>query len=338
MGDEVRLWHVGPDDHLIGINQAALDLESRLQEWLVRDISVLDAGLLVIGREVATDFGGFIDVLCVDVNGDLAIVELKRDRTPREVVAQALDYASWVANLSAEEVTSSANSYLGGQFEAAFRTKFGCDLPETLNGNHRILVVGSNIDASSERIIRYLSGTHGVNINAATFQYFRLAPGSELLARVFLIERSEVELKTRTKGSSKRRPNLTYEELRALAVDAGLPALYDHAVATFEPLLRKYTTQTSIGFNGSFNGSRKSVISLFPGQSSAEDGLHYWLYKNRYAELTKRSLEDVERLMPASHEPWSYGEDPGPDWEGFEGFISRPEEIDRLADALSPAA
>jgi hypothetical protein len=46
-----------------------------------------------------------------------------------------------------------------------------------------MLVVGSVIDSSSERIIRYLSGAHGVNINAATFNYFRLGDGKELLAR-----------------------------------------------------------------------------------------------------------------------------------------------------------
>jgi RecB family endonuclease NucS len=40
-----------------------LNLESRLQDWLVRDISILDPGLLVMGREVETDFGGFIDIL-----------------------------------------------------------------------------------------------------------------------------------------------------------------------------------------------------------------------------------------------------------------------------------
>lgn len=73
------------------VPRASLDLESRLEEWLAADISILDPGLLVIGCEVETDFGGFIDLLCVDVAGDLVVVELKRDKTPREITAQALD-------------------------------------------------------------------------------------------------------------------------------------------------------------------------------------------------------------------------------------------------------
>ena len=91
MGAELHLWRVAVGEQLIEIDRAPLNLESRLQDWLVRDISILDPRLLVIGREVETDFGGFIDILCIDAEGDLVIVELKRDRTPREVTAQALD-------------------------------------------------------------------------------------------------------------------------------------------------------------------------------------------------------------------------------------------------------
>ncbi len=87
MLDEVRLWRIGPDETLSEIQHAALDLEARLQEWLARDISVLDPGLLVIGREAETDFGGYIDLLCINAVGDLVVIELKRDKTPREITA-----------------------------------------------------------------------------------------------------------------------------------------------------------------------------------------------------------------------------------------------------------
>ena len=63
MSNEVRLWQIKPDENLNEIQRASLDLEGRLQDWLARDISILDAGLVVIGREVETDFGGYIDLL-----------------------------------------------------------------------------------------------------------------------------------------------------------------------------------------------------------------------------------------------------------------------------------
>jgi hypothetical protein len=334
MGDEVHLWQIGPGEQLSEIQRARLDFEFRLEEWLKRDISILDPALLVIGSQVETE-GGPIDILCIDAEGDLVIVEMKRDKTPRLITAQALDYASSVSSFSHDDVTSIASDYLGGDLENAFRARFGVDLPETLNADHRMLVVGSEIDASSERIIKYLSVKYGVDINAATFQYFRLPDGPELLARVFLIEPSEVERSVRTKGASKRRPNLTYEELEAQADESGVRELYDYAVAAFETMLQKRTTQSSIGFGGSFDGSRKNIVSLLPGESDAENGLFYRLYKNRFAELAALSAADAEALMPRHHEDWSF--DPSkndPDWSGFEGFIASREEVDRLAGAL----
>jgi len=340
MPDEVRLWRVGTDESLSEIGRAKLDLEVRLQDWLASDISMLDPGLLVIGREVETDFGGFIDLLCVDAAGDLVVVELKRDKTPREVTAQALDYGSWVVDLSNERVTAIAEAYLGeGGFQEAFRGRFGADVPETLNGEHSMLVVGSRIDESSERIVRYLSGAHGVSINAATFQYFREPDGSELVSRVFLIEPAQVELSSLTKGSSKRRPNLTLEELAKMADEACVTELYGQAVAAFEPLMKSRTTRSSIGFTGRVAGSQKVVISLLPGpdNSSASQGLKYQIYRERLAELTGLSGEALLGAVPAQHDYWIYEEG----WDdGFQGFITSREEIDRLARALAsgPAA
>ena len=101
MGAEVHLWRVGDHDKLIEIGPKPLDLESRLQEWLERDISILDPGLLVIGRQVETDFGGLIDILCIDAEGELVIVELKRDKS-NQGLREVFEY---LASRPDEEVT-----------------------------------------------------------------------------------------------------------------------------------------------------------------------------------------------------------------------------------------
>lgn len=339
MADEIRLWRIGEQEALCEINRRALDLEARLQEWLARDISILDSNLLVIGREVETDFGGFIDLLCLDNSGDIVVVELKRDKTPREIVAQVLDYASWVVDLSNERISTLAEAYLGpGRFEESFKQRFdGQDVPETLNASHRMLIVGSRIDASSERIIKYLSGTHGVNINAATFQYFREQNGAELLARVFLIDPAQVDRDSTAKGTAKRRPRLTYDELVELAEQAGVGDLYQHAVASFEPHMQKYTTATSLGFASLLDGSRKSVLSLLPRQSSAEQGLGFQVYFHRLCSLLAASEDVCRDVLPDNRRPWSYNTTGGPEFEGFEGHITSSSEIDRLHTALASA-
>lgn len=51
-----------------------------------------------------------------------------------------------------------------------------------------MLIVGSEIDDSTIRIINYLSGEpYSVNINAVNFNYFKDAGGREFLAQSFIM-------------------------------------------------------------------------------------------------------------------------------------------------------
>ena len=146
--------------------------------------------------------------------------------------------------------------------------------------------------------------------------------------------RARCAVERSSEKGSKSRPRLTYEELAKLAEDAGVSDLYDYAVASFDPLLKRRRTRSSIGFGALLEGSHKIVVSLVPGESSEEKGLRYLLYKNRFATLSGMSVEPVTSLMPAQHEDWTYEAGAGPDWEGFQGFIVSREEIDRLSAAL----
>lgn len=196
MTSEIKLWKIQDGNQLKQIVDTELNLEGRLEDWIEEDISMISDDLLVIGRQIETDFGGKIDLLCIDRDGDLAIVELKRDKTPREITAQTLDYASWVKDLRSDSITDIANKYLVGldqqSLEYAFSQRFDKELPDVLNESHSMLIVAAQIDPSSERIINYLSSTYEIDINAVTFQYFKDESG-EYIARVFLIEPTQTE-------------------------------------------------------------------------------------------------------------------------------------------------
>ena len=68
---------------------SGMDHEDRLEGILDKDISIADRGWMVIGRQIQTDFGSIIDLLAIDADGNLVVLELKRNKTPREVIAQA---------------------------------------------------------------------------------------------------------------------------------------------------------------------------------------------------------------------------------------------------------
>jgi len=332
------MWRVGPAGKLDEVSPGRLDLEARLEDWITADINLVDPELLVIGRQIGTDHGGYIDLLAVDRSGDLVLLELKRGRTPREVVAQALDYASWVADLSHERVTEIADEHLGGagSFETAFRGKFGADLPETVNASHRIVVVTPQVDSSSERIIQYLSRTYGVSINAVTFQYFRASHAEEFVTRVFLLEPAEVEHQARIKGASRRKPNLTSEELQQLAADQGVGQLYSESVAALGGLFDgSRTTRSSLGFVGDFNGIRSVMLNLIPGESSRERGLAFQAYSLRFAQRFSVSEEQIVAGLPSDVQPWKYYPAAPEEYRGFQGFFADTAQVNRLAAALA---
>src|SRR5262249_31589688 len=107
---EVGLWRLG--EKLTRIDFSPIDTESRLEQLLAADLSVADPHLLLLGRQVPTAFGKFIDLLALDGDGNLVVLELKRNRTPREVVAQLLDYGSWVRTLQDDDIASIFDGYL----------------------------------------------------------------------------------------------------------------------------------------------------------------------------------------------------------------------------------
>ena len=258
---KIRLWEITPDQKLVEMTSNRIPLEERLEEWLESDISVLDPNLLVIGRQIDTDYGGTIDLLCLDSSGDTVVVELKKGRTPREVTAQALDYASWVKNLSYEQLSEIADEYFQdeGSLASKFQNRFSEELPSELNLGHRSLVVAEEIDASTERIVRYLSDLK-VPINVVTVQHFRDKDDRAILAQVYLIEPEEAETKSRSR--SKRAYRNTLSRLQQMAEENGIGELYMSVRDGVRGFLHPRAYSKSVAYVLRLNGGGERTVLI----------------------------------------------------------------------------
>lgn len=168
-----------------------LELESVLEDMVVADPAMIGADLLVIGRQIATSFGGFVDTLGLDADPQIHVIELKRDRTPREVVAQVLDYGSWSTSLTVEDVaTLYAENHGDGDLESDFAERFSKPLPDVFNPDQQLTIVASELDPMSDRIVEYLAERFGVPINAVFFRYFNDGSGRYLI-RTWLLSPEE---------------------------------------------------------------------------------------------------------------------------------------------------
>ncbi|MEF3086552.1 endonuclease NucS domain-containing protein [Bacillus altitudinis] len=190
---EVGIWKV--NDGVKKIECSSIESERRLEDTLAKDISILSEDLLLIGRQVKTDYNKYIDMLAIDQDGNLVIIELKKNKTPRDVVAQSIDYASWVEQLSYEQVLSIFKHNNTKEIAEAFGEKFNSSLPETINNEHQIMIVSTELDSATERIIQYLSHNFDVPINAVYFRYFEES-GHQFLVRNWLIDPRIVDEKS----------------------------------------------------------------------------------------------------------------------------------------------
>ncbi len=309
MPSEIKLWQI-EEDTPKPVSQDTLDLESRLEGWMRRDIGLVNDNLLVIGEQVRTAYGGIIDLLAVDADANLVILELKRDRTPREVVAQALDYASWVQNLTPEAVEKLASDFFGADksFEQVFTDKFGDALPEIINGRHRIYIVASSLDSSTERIIEYLSEIHGVDINAATFNYFKVQD-RELVGRSMLLDEEAVETRAETSGGW-RFP--TEEELRGIANENGVIGLWDRACREFRSISQGRTRTRGLGrergrlmFQVRLDEGLRWFLRIYPG-NSREDSLSIEIQRGVIRSYFSLNDDHISEVFGSESDTYSF--------------------------------
>lgn len=190
------IWRVGEQPEPLATT--ALVNEQQLEEMVVRAPRILSSEWMLIGRQEHTGLGGRIDLLAIAPDASLVLIELKRDRTPREIVAQALDYASWVEQLTAEKIAQIYQRFSkGGNLDEAFKQHFGAELDEeTLNQSHQIILVAAELDNSTERIINYLNA-RDIPINAIFFQVFQHGD-EKLLSRAWLIDPGETQANAAT--------------------------------------------------------------------------------------------------------------------------------------------
>jgi len=184
------LWHVGKEPK--PVQKSTLPSEKLLEEMLVANLRMLSPDWMLLGNQVSTGTG-YIDILAVSRDGSLVVIELKRERASRDVVAQTLDYLSWVATLPSESIGELFEQRQKRDLREAFQQHFDMTLDSaSLNERQLGVIVASTPDQSTARIVRYLADS-GTPINLNTFEVFGES-GNQVLRPNWTVDLAESQV------------------------------------------------------------------------------------------------------------------------------------------------
>jgi len=193
---EHAIWKI--NNNPIPLPDCCLGNEEELEQLIFQNPSIINDQWLLIGRQVQTSFNKYIDLLALDASASVIIIELKKNKTARETVAQAIDYATWIKELDTSSIVEIFKTFdskylkTAKTLDVAFSEKFGFRLnEEELNNSHQMVVVASQLDSSTERIVKYLSSSD-VPINIVFFQIFKDG-NSKYLSRAWFIDPVETQ-------------------------------------------------------------------------------------------------------------------------------------------------
>ena len=258
---ETKIWKVSYSK-LNELSKSNLDLEERIHKWIENDIKIILPDAILLGSKVKTDHSKEIDLLAIDSNGDLIVIELKRGATPRDVIAQTLDYAAWVSTLKADDINTILQKQ--GRSETIYELlneNYEDGEEIEINENQKLLIVASNIDAITERVVDYLS-SKGLNINAVTFDYYK-DDGTEFIARNFLIKREGLFISDENKRSGRFITKLFSEGKLSVGQTVKYSPLNNKGINNIAEIARKGSKCLKISGTDetySFNGLRKKFI------------------------------------------------------------------------------
>tara|TARA_Y100001949_G_scaffold172683_1_gene177115 strand:+ start:86 stop:1072 length:987 start_codon:yes stop_codon:yes gene_type:complete len=160
--------------------------EKEIEDLLEEHIEVLESGVFIVGTQVRTKYEKRIDLLAMDKDANLVIIELKKKKTPRTVLAQTFEYYTWVQKLKREDITDIAEQYQNhndfNSIEDKFIHHFNKKPPSHWNSKQKLIIVGEQIDAETKDVASSLARNQ-LNVICAELNAYENPQGTIVVVR-----------------------------------------------------------------------------------------------------------------------------------------------------------
>ena len=182
------------------VKSDTIDYEKDFENWLENSPNVLldeDEGSVIwIGRQVSAtvgDSGKYPDLIGIDFAGDLVIVELKKGKTPREVMAQILEYSTWGSTLTYEDLNQLTTKYYkskGYDFnkslsilhQEVFNPDSEIEVNIEFNRNQKLFIVAEEISPIVRQVSQHLRTKYKINISCMEYEVLKSKQGEYFIS------------------------------------------------------------------------------------------------------------------------------------------------------------
>jgi hypothetical protein len=154
--------------------------EKQLERWIEGNPELVDGlDMAVLQSQPITAHAKIADLLGINADGDLVVIELKRGRAGRNVLAQVLEYAAATPGLSRSDLDDFVRKYKRGGHEPVHRDVgelLAAQFPgsadhRVINERQRVVIFAHEFDAALLDSMVYLR-RFGVGLHAVRFQLF----------------------------------------------------------------------------------------------------------------------------------------------------------------------
>jgi len=310
---KVGVWQIS-ENSPTRLDNATLNLEKYLEDWIEADPTLLQSGLVIVARQLSVD-AGFVDLLAIDPQGRWIVIEIKRGQLDRETIAQVIDYASCLSTISVDELTARTNFYLE-KYETTIQTllkeRSSEDAIEPEDRDVGLMIVGVGKMIGLDRMVDYLAKQYQMPIAVVSFGAFQGEDNQMILVR----ELSEPDIQP----TPERQRTHSVEQICALADTAGVGESFRKILETANEVgLYPRPYRKSIMYTPPFQRNRM-LFTVWAEKRN--DGLSIYAGPDEFVEFYLVSEKEASSRLGLEYSGWH-----GLDSNAVKNFITGMKEL-----------
>lgn len=162
--------------------ESNLKERQHIEEWLRKNPEIMGEELLIIGHEY-DDFENNerIDLLAIDKEGNLVVIEVKRDNSGISVDFQALKYVSYMSRRTLKEIIEIYSKYIDDnslqldpiqEIMEFLNVDDESLLNDMINNTQRIIIIGKEFDKRVLSVCAWLY-ENGINVKCISIKPYK---------------------------------------------------------------------------------------------------------------------------------------------------------------------